>query len=139
MPRLSIDLGDVEDLQQALSIIQGRLAELGTPAPSPLQQDVPPEVAKRVVDDLWGRIGSDRTWEFLRSFAEIEGAVSLSQVAAHLRVPADDIRARKFRFGRTENAVNEWYSIELLPKVWRDDEYVYEMPETIRREILSRN
>lgn len=96
------------------------------------------ETAKKVVDDLWGRIGSDKTFDLLRAFAEIDGRVTLARIAAHLGTDAEDIRARRFRFGRTEKAINEKYGIELLPGDWQGTENEYWMPETIRHEIRSR-
>ncbi len=143
VPQLTIDLNDGEDMREALEIIEQRLGALSTRGDteptSRSSDDVSPETAKKVVDDLWSRIGSDKTFDLLRAFAELDDDVTLSRVAIHLGAESEDIRARKFRFGRTENAINDKHGIRLLPGVWNGTENEYRMPEAIKHEIRSRD
>lgn len=142
MPQLVVDLNDPDDLRDALTVIDSRLATLGASDGEPVAAspgEVSAETAKEVVDDLWARIGSSKTFDLLRAFAQLEGNVTLSRVAEHLGADPEDIRARKFRFGRTENAINDKYGIALLPGKWNDTENVYWMPEAIKQEIRSRD
>lgn len=124
MAQLTVDLMSRDSLMAARAVIAQRLVELGEEpdvGPDGDQARMTPELAAQVGGDLWRRVGG-HTRDLVQAFAKAEGPISLDEVAKSLDEKYETIKARKFRFGRTENLINSRWGVELLHSDWYEQE-----------------
>src|SRR4051794_19712551 len=105
MAHLTVDLMSRDSLVAAQAVIEQRLAEINAaPQGSDESPELPDDYAEQVARNLWRRVGGP-TRELIGAFAQADEPITLSEVAEALGEDYSTIKARKFRFGRTENAI----------------------------------
>jgi hypothetical protein len=143
MAQLTIDLGNPEDLRYARDLIASALRALeGEPEETPSdrhgESELSPEEAQAYARRLWERVRTPKTRELISWLAEADGPFSLEDLATAKRdVSYEDIKARKFRFGRTEKKLHDEFGIRLLEQQWVDWHYVYTMNPITRDAIRA--
>lgn len=142
MAKLLIDLDSQEDLRLARRMIEERLhAGAADPADGILEPESAVEAsddrrAEELVRRLWSRITEQRTRDLLVAFASFDRPFSLREVAERTDGRTyDEIKAQKFRLGRSEKRLLNELNLELLPKEWNGHENVYTMSEPVRTAI----
>jgi len=140
MPTLMVDLNDLDDLRHAQAVIATRVTELEGPSDSSTDdgdRELSPAEAAEFARSLWTRIqNTENTRSLVRCFVEFDGPFTLEEAAAKLDQPYDIIRARVFRFGRTEGKLFENFGARLLQKVGEyDTRYTYTVAPNVRKAV----
>lgn len=144
MAQLLIDLDSQKDLELARHLIDERLAARGPDPPYGTEAQSHAEEpddsrAEELVRRLWSRITEQRTRDLLVAFAGFDRPFSLREVADRTDGRTyDEIKAQKFRLGRSEKRLLAELGLELLTKKWNGRENVYTMSEAVRIAIRRR-
>src|SRR5687768_14321935 len=110
-------------MRLARDVIDHRLAAIDDAANQPGEEAEPlsPEDAEHLARELWDRLG-EPTRDLLRTFAEATDPISLREVAQQLDETYETIKARKFRFGRTEKTIKRDWGVDLFDGTWYGEE-----------------
>jgi hypothetical protein len=140
---LSVDLADPTSMRLALEVITQRLAaSQGDEKPDEPACEVGecrPEDAEHLARDLWSRLG-EPTRSLIEAFAAATEPITLREIADALGEEYSTIKARKFRFGRTEKIIERDWCVRLLPGEWDSDEGAnrYRMDPEVARALREK-
>jgi hypothetical protein len=150
MPRMTVDLSNVEDLRHARRVIDHAIAALdGSAEPdAPHGPEAAPavsaELARAYAARLAQRVQTPNTMALIRCFASFDEPFSLEDAAARLRAPYETVKRQKFRFGRTEKKLQEEFGIPMFSdQPWDEAHYRYlyqmdpEMRAALRTELVD--
>jgi hypothetical protein len=142
MAQLLIDLDSQEDLKLARRLIEERLDASAAYPPEGTEtadsdREAPDDSrAEELVRRLWSRITEQRTRDLLVAFASFDQPFSLREVAERTDGRTyDEVKAQKFRLGRSEKRLLNELGLPLLTKEWNGRENEYAMSESVRTAI----